>query len=210
MSDEQTPESPQESPPESPPEKQPEPDKGSSNQLAGYPQYFLSLFTRPDEMLDDKYRGYKIFGLINMGALIALLILSHLIQRVLRTTTSGVRFSWLLDAVKYGLGYAIPIAIVLFLFHWYAKQKSQKFSLDFFMEKFGSMLALPVVLVVTGILFNILTINIHVWFRSAGLIFLYTAVFMASFLYVAPRKFQVAVVFTLGFYLACRLLIRLM
>ncbi len=206
MSDEQTPASP----PEQPPQEPSGTDGNGGNQLAGYPQYFLSLFTRPDEMLDDKYRGHKLFGLINMIVLVGVLILGHLIQRMVRTTTSGVRFSWLLDAIKYGLAYAVPIAIVLFLFHWYAKQKGQKFSVDFFMEKFGSMLALPVVLVVTGILFNILTVNIHTWFRGAGVSFLYIAVFMASFLYVASRRFQVAVVFTLGFYLACRLLMRLL
>ena len=53
-------------------------------------------------------------------------------------------------------------------------------------------------------------VTMHSWFRSSGLVFIYIAIFMISFLYAAPRQFQAAVVFTLAFYFAYRLIWLLM
>lgn len=180
----------------------PEPE----NRLAGYPQFLLESFTRTDEVLEDRYRGGQLFGLINLAILVVLLMLAPFIQRVMLSSTSGMRMSWLLNGIKSGLAYAIPLAIVVFLLQWYAGKQGKQRGLDFYLEKFGAMLALPIVLAAIGILLNLLTINIHTWFRGAGLTFMYLAVFMMSYLYAAPGRIRVAVVFTLGFYLACRLL----
>ncbi len=186
------------------PDQQPAPKP--ENQLAGYPQYLLESFTRTDEVLEDRYRGGQVFGLINMGILVVLLMLAPFIQRVMQTSTSGIRMSWLLTGIKSGLAYAIPLVIVVFLLQWYTGRQNNRRQLDFIIEKFGMMLALPIVLALIGILLNLLTVNIHTWFRGAGLTFMYLAVFMMAYLYAAPGRIRVAVVFTLGFYLACRLL----
>jgi len=175
-----------------------------------YPQYLAALYQRPDELLDDSVRGLKLFGLINMGALVVLIALSSFVQRIALTTTSGVRFSWLVNGIKFGLSFAIPIAIVLFAFQWYAKRGQHERSLDFFIEKFGTAMALPAVLVAIAIPLNLLGITMHSWFRGSGLFFIYIGVFMVSYLYVAPQRIKVAVVFTLAFYFAYRLIWLLM
>ena len=182
---------------------------GDSNGMA-YPQYLMAVFSKPDEMLDGTSRGLKVFGLINMGALVVLIALSSFVQRIALTSTSGVRFSWLVNGIKFGLSFAIPIAIVVFMFHWYAKRQQQKRSLDFYIEKFGAAMVLPAALVAIAIPLNLLSITMHSWFRASGLIFIYIAVFLVSYLYVAPERIKVAIVFTLAFYFAYRLIWLLM
>jgi hypothetical protein len=184
--------------------------KQGGDQGMGYPQYLLALFQRPDDMLDGKARGLKLFGLINLVVLVALIALSSFVQRVALPTTSGVQFSWLLNGIKFGLAFAIPIAIALFAFQWYARREGQERSLDFFIEKFGGAMALPVVLVALAIPLNLLGVTMHSWFRASGLFFIYIAVFMMSYLFVAPQRIKVAVVFTLAFYFAYRLIWLLM
>ena len=175
-----------------------------------YPKYLMAVFNKPDEMLDGTSRGLKIFGLINMGALVVLIALSSFVQRIAMTTTSGVRFSWLVNGIKFGLSFAIPIAIVVYLFSWYAKRQGNDRGLDFFMEKFGAAMALPAVLVAIAMPLNLLGITMHSWFRASGLIFIYITVFLISYLYVAPQRIKVAVVFAFGFYFAYRLIWLLM
>ena len=187
-----------------------EPGKVSHDDSMSYPQYLAALYQRPDEMLDDSVRGLKIFGLINMGALVVLIALSSFVQRIALTTTSGVRLSWLVNGIKFGLSFAIPIAIVLFAFQWYAKRQQNERSLDFFIEKFGAAMALPAALVAIAIPLSLLGITMHSWFRASGLIFIYIGVFMMSYLFVAPQRIKVAVVFTLAFYFTYRLIWLLM
>ena len=194
-----------------------QPDEGSTESHSGsdsndmtYPKYLMAVFNRPDEMLDGTSRGLKMFGLINMGALVVLIALSSFVQRIAMTTTSGVRFSWLVNGIKFGLSFAIPIAIVVYLFSWYAKRQGNDRGLDFFMEKFGAAMALPAVLVAIAMPLNLLGITMHSWFRASGLIFIYITVFLISYLYVAPQRIKVAVVFAFGFYFAYRLIWLLM
>ncbi len=175
-----------------------------------YPQYLAALYQRPDELLDDTARGLKLFGLINMTALVVLIALSSFVQRIALTTTSGVRFSWLVNGIKFGVSFAIPIAIVLFAFQWYAKRQGRNDTLDFYIEKFGTAMALPAVLVAIAIPLNLLGITMHSWFRGSGLFFIYIGVFLTSYLFVAPQRLKVAVVFTLAFYFAYRLIWLLM
>lgn len=185
-------------------------DSNGANSAQGYVQYLLGLFRDPDQHLDDKTRGLKLFGLINMGALVVLIALSSFVQRIAMTTTTGVRFSWLLDGIKFGLSFAIPIAIVLFALNWYSKRVGQERSVDFFIEKFGAVLALPAALVLIAIPLNLLGITMHSWFRASGLFFIYIGVFLMSYLFAAPRQVKVAVVFSLAFYFVYRLIWLLM
>ena len=183
---------------------------GGGSTGMSYAQYLTALFKQPDELLDDTARGLKVFGMINMGALVVLIALSSFVQRIAMTTTSGVRFSWLVNGIKFGLSFAIPIAIVLFAFQWYAKRQERDYSLDFFIEKFGAAMALPAVLVAIAIPLNLIGVTMHSWFRGAGLFFIYIGVFLMSYLFVAPQRLKVAVVFTLAFYFAYRLIWLLM
>lgn len=186
------------------------PEGGSDGNGEGYVQYLMGIFTRPDELLDERSRDLKIFGLINLGALVVLLALSSFVQRTALTSTSGVRVSWLINGIKYGLSFAIPLAIVLFVLNWYAKREGNERSVDFFIEKLGIAAALPAVLVALAIPLNLLGITMHSWFRGAGLFFIYIGVFMMSYLFAAPRQLKPAVVFALGFYFVYRLIWLLM
>ncbi|QOC22513.1 hypothetical protein IC757_16140 [Wenzhouxiangella sp. AB-CW3] len=217
MSEENKPEEHEAGKPESEPQESVVEDNSGAGDTSGngkagmsYPQYLAALYKRPDELLDGTMRGLRLFGLINMSALLVLIALSSFVQRIAMTTTSGVRFSWLLNGIKFGLSFAIPIAIVLFALQWYAKRQEREYSLDFFIEKFGTAMALPAVLVAIAIPLNLLGVTMHSWFRGAGLFFIYIGVFLMSYLFVAPQRLKVAVVFTLAFYFAYRLIWLLM
>lgn len=197
MSEQENPQQPAESSP-------PPPDS------EGYAQYLLGLFQNPDQYFGDRLQGLRLFALINAGALVFLIALSSFVQRFSATSVSGFRFSWVVHGIKYGLSFAIPLAIVVFVLNWYAKKQGAERSVDFFIEKLGAALALPAVLVLIAIPLNLLGVTMHSWLRSSGLVFIYIAIFMMSYLYAAPRQFKAAVVFTLGFYFAYRLIWLLM
>lgn len=190
-------------------EANPEPSTASAD-LGGFPSWYLSIFSRPDEVFDTQARGQKLFGLISMAALVTLIALSSFVQRAGLTSTGGVRLSWLINGIKFGLSFAIPIAVLLFVLKWYSDRQNSGYGLDFFLEKFGAAMALPSVLIAIAIPLNLLSITMHSWFRSSGLFFIYIAVFMMSYLYAAPQQIKPAVVFSLGFYFAYRLIWLLM
>jgi hypothetical protein len=175
-----------------------------------FPAWVMTIFQRPDEFFDKQYRGQKLFGLVTMGTLIVLIAMSSFVQRLAMTSSSGFRLSWLLNGIKFGLSFAIPIAALMFVLKWYSARQQSGFGLDFFLEKFGAAMALPSVLIAIAIPLNLLGITMHGWFRGSGLFFIYIAVFMMSYLYAAPAQIKPAVVFSLGFYFAYRLIWLLM
>lgn len=186
--------------------EQPPTDPPPAQAGRGYLTFLLDNLRTPDQFLDERYRGLKLFGLINMGALIALIVLSSWFQRIGALGGRGWRWEFLLNGIKFGLSFAIPIALVLFVFKWYSGKAGQERSLDFLIEKFGGALTAAGALILIALPLSLLNATVHLWFRGAGLVFIYLAVFTICLRYVAPNRLQIAALFTLGFYMSYRLI----
>lgn len=170
---------------------------------SNYFAHLKNLLLKPDEFFTDAYHGQKLFGLIHMIALVVLIALAGFVQRA---QIGSVSFGDLLGGIKFGLAFAIPLAALLFIFPWYARQQGETLTLDFLIEKLGAALALSALMVLVAIPLNLLDITLYSWFRSMGLNLIYIAVFMTAYWYVAPKRLHVATLSAIGFYFAYRLI----
>lgn len=194
----------------------PQQDPAASNSPPGpeatgsaYLDHVRQVFTAPDAHFRDSAAASRTFGLISTGIYLGLLFLQSLITRVTRLSSWRFEFEYLLQAFKVVLAIAIPIAALVFILKWYGDRGGQGHSLDFHIGRFGAMLLLPCALLVVAIPLNILDVTIDSWLRGLSVTFVYLAVFLMAYLYAAPGKLKVAVVFVAGFYLAYRLLLLL-
>lgn len=183
-------------------EQQPQ-GSGGSEAASNYFAELKNLFTRPDDFFAASYRGQKLFGLINLIALVVILALAGFVQRA---GYGNVDFGDLLGGIKWALAFAVPLAAVLFVYPWYAKQQGQTLSLDFMIEKLGGAVALSAILVLIAIPLNLLDITLYGWFQGAGITLIYIAVFMTAYWYVAPNKLAVATISVVAFYFVYRLI----
>ncbi len=186
------------------PERSTEREGTDFNETASnYLAHLKGLLLRPDEFFTDTYHGQKLFGMVHMAALVVLIAFAGFVQRA---HIGSVSFGDLLGGIKFGLAFAIPLAALLFIFPWYARQQGQTLTMDFLIEKLGAALALPAIMVLVAIPLNLLDITIYSWFRSMGLNLIYIAVFMTAYWYVAPKRLHVAALSAIGFYFAYRLI----
>lgn len=169
---------------------------------ANYFAHLKEVLLKPDAYFTDAEHGHKVLGLIDLAALVVLVALASMIQQA---GYGRFDFGDVLGGMKQGLALAVPLAAVLFIFPWYAKQQGQSLSIDFMIEKLGAAVALSAVLVLLAIPLDLLDIDLHSWFRGAAMILVYVAVFMMSYLYVAPNRLGVATVSLIGFYFVYRL-----
>lgn len=176
-----------------------DPKETASNYFA----HLKNLLLRPDEFFTDVYHGHKLFGLVHMAALVVFIALAGFVQRA---SYGSLDFGDLLGGIKIGLAFAIPLAALLFVYPWYARQQGQELTMDFLIEKLGAGTALPALLVLVAIPLNLLDITLHTWFRAMGLNLVYIAVFMIAYWYVAPKRLTVATLAAIGFYFAYRLI----
>lgn len=197
------------------PDPAPKPDPSSSphgsgqDTADGYMTHVQEVLTSPDGFFDPAKRSPQLFGLITTGVFLGLIFFETLMGRITRFSNWDFEFSDLTYAIKITLAIGVPIAAALFMLMWQAGRSGNQTSLDFFIEKFGAALILPSVFILVAIPLEILDITIHSWFRGAALILVYVAVFMMSYLYAAPRRLSVAVLFVLGFYFFYRLMLLL-
>lgn len=189
-------------------DSEPAEDRSPGSEAASnYFTQFLALFRNPDDFFTDAYHGQKLFGLINLVALVVIVALVGFVQRA---GFGGVDFGDLVGGIKWALALAVPLAALLFAYPWYAKNQGRTLEMDFLLEKLGGAMALPAVLLLLAIPLDLLDITLHSWFRGAGLALIYIAVFMTAYWYVAPRKIAVATISVLAFYAAYRLINLLM
>lgn len=189
-------------------EQEPERSTNSENTdlnetASNYFAHLKNLLLKPDEFFTDTYHGQKLFGLAHMVALVVLIALAGFVQR---TSYGSVDFGDLLGGIKLGLAFAIPLAGLLFVYPWYARQQDQELTMDFVIEKLGAATAFSALLILVAIPLNLLDITLHSWFRAMGLNLVYIAVFMIAYWYVAPKRLTVATLSVIGFYFAYRLI----
>lgn len=186
------------------PERSTESESTDLNETASnYFAHLKDLLLRPDEFFTDAYHGQKLFGLVHMVALVVLIALAGFVQRA---SYGSLDFGDLLGGIKLGLAFAIPLAALLFIYPWYARQQGQELTMDFLIEKLGAATALSALLILVAIPLNLLDITLHSWFRAMGLNLVYIAVFMIAYWYVAPKRLTVATLAAIGFYFAYRLI----
>lgn len=185
-------------------EHEPKPERSPGSEAASnYFTQLVALFKRPDDYFTDTYHGQKLFGLINLIALVVILALAGFVQRA---GYGSVDFGDLLGGIKWALALAVPLAALLFAYPWYAKQQGRTLDMDFMLEKLGGAVALSAVLLLLAIPLNLLDITLHAWFQGVALALVYIAVFMTAYWYVAPGKLAVATVSVVAFYFLYRLI----
>lgn len=168
----------------------------------GYAGHVMEVLTAPDRAFAAGYRTGKTNSLIDLGGFLAVFFLAAVVARTFGYSGFDFEFGHIVDGIKAVLVIGIPI--VALLFAWNALGESR--GLDFYMEKFGSALVLPCLLLILAILLDIIDIRIQSWFRGMSLVFIYIGVFAATYAYAVPGKLKTAAIFTVGFYFAYRLL----
>ncbi|MDG5789105.1 hypothetical protein QA612_16735 [Evansella sp. AB-P1] len=174
-------------------------------QKLNYFQFLLQMFKKPEDILSKEFKGYELFGLINVVAILMLIFFSYFVQNV-TLFTGTAWFAWgFSQSIKHAISFTIPLVTVIFLFNWYGNKEGNKQKIVYYFEKLGASLSLSCVLLLLSIPLNLLNITLHSWFRTGGITLMYIAIFMISYLYVAKGNFKVATVFVLGFYFVYRL-----
>ncbi|MBU9723593.1 MULTISPECIES: hypothetical protein [Bacillaceae] len=179
------------------------PEKKST---VSYFQYFIDSLKKPDNILGNEEKGLQTYGLINLGVLIGLIILSNFFYRI--KLFSSV--SWLdvgfTTSLTIGIAYAIPIGAILYIMSWYANNHGNKLNISYFFEKLGAAMSLPIALMIISIPITLITINPGTWIRSLGITFIYIAVFWISYKFASKDNIKVATIFFAGFYLTYRII----
>lgn len=179
------------------------PKHGAGSEVASnYFGQLMGLFKRPDDFFAGTYHGHKLFGLINLVALLVVVALASFIQRI---SYGSADFGDFVGGLKTALALAVPLAAVLFVYPWYAKQQGNELNLDFMLEKLGGAVALSALLILVAIPLNLLDITLGGWFHGAGLALIYIAVFLIAYWYVAPNRLVVASISFIAFYFLYRL-----
>jgi len=185
------------------PEQTPSHETGFNREMASnYFTWMIGVMRKPDAVFTDDYQGQKLFGLISLVALVVIIAFAAFIDRAMIGSAS---FNDLLDGIKVGLAYAIPLAAVVLVWPWYAGMAKHHVTLDTLLEKFGAAVIPSAILILIAIPLALLKTNLAGWFQGAGHTLIYVAVFFVSYAYAVPRKLGTATVFVVGFYFAYRL-----
>ncbi|WP_284140836.1 MULTISPECIES: hypothetical protein [unclassified Virgibacillus] len=187
--------------------------KASENNTAkDYFQFVKETIQTPDLILSNDYKGYHMFGLINMIVFVALIILSEFIGTMTlygEFSSYFTSFEDYFDHFSRAISYAIALAALLPVYKWYAEKLGSKLTVNYFMEKLGATFIIPVILLAASIPLEILDIQVHYWLSSLGPSFMYVGVFLISYLYVARNNLKVATVFLFAFYCFYRIILML-
>jgi hypothetical protein len=175
----------------------------------GYPGHLTEVLIRPDAFFRADRRGDRGSALIDLGAFFVVFFLAAVVSRTFGSAGFEFRFGSLVDGLKAALVLAIPIAGLVFVLPFQAARSGGTGSAGFYLEKIGAALVLPTLLLLVAIGLDLLDVRIQSWFRGAAMVFVYIAVFAASYTYAAPGRLKPAVAVTLGFYLLYRLLVLL-
>ncbi|NKI36388.1 hypothetical protein HFP89_14555 [Wenzhouxiangella sp. XN79A] len=176
---------------------------------SGYSSHLAEVLTRPDAFFEAERRGDRSSALIDLAAFFVVFFLAAVVARTFGYAGFEFRFGSLVEGIKATLVMAIPIAGLVFALPLQAARSGGTGSADLYLEKIGAALLLPTLLLLVAIGLDILDVAIQSWFRGAAMVFVYIAVFAASYAYAAPGRLKPAVAATLGFYLLYRLLVLL-
>ncbi|MDO6450446.1 hypothetical protein [Oceanobacillus profundus] len=187
-------------------EKQKE-NKWKGGQLGNYFQYVMQVIKNPDHLLSDGTQSKQQFGLITLIAFLGLILLSNVIG--IFTYLDALRYLGFSDYFNYferTIAYALALALLMFVFKNVAAKNGKSYDLNFFFEKLGALLVVPAILLIVSIPLELVDITIYSWFSSLAYTFLYLAIFLISYFFVAKNNLKTAVLFVAGFYFVYRLI----
>lgn len=169
-----------------------------------------TVLTKPDVFFSEHYHGQKLFGLISAGVFLGLVFFQWLLARTVRWWNRGFEFGFITQSLTRVIAIAVPLIAVVFVFKMLAGKYQKTHTLDFFIEKFGAALLLPALLLIITLPLNLIDATIGHWTRGAALIMVYVAVFHICYRFAAPNRLVPAVLLTVGFYFAYRLMLLLL
>lgn len=168
----------------------------------GYVSHVIEVLTAPDRAFAAGYRTGKTNAMIDLAGFLGVFFIASVVARTFGYSGFDFEFGHIIDGIKAVLVIGIPIVALLFAWNMHGESRG----LDFYMEKFGSALVLPCVLLIVAVLLDIIDIRIQSWFRGMAIAFVYIGVFASTYAYAAPGKLKTAAIFTAGFYFTYRLL----
>ncbi|HLR81091.1 MAG TPA: hypothetical protein VK119_11065 [Bacillota bacterium] len=177
-------------------------------QQVNYFQFLLQTVKEPDSVLNHKYKGFHMYGIISMSALIVLMILSSIVS----TAVVYDGFDWQIgtfsDHLYRPLAYAVPLGILIAVYKWRAEKEGKQRTHNYFIEKLGATFTVPIAFLIISIVLELIerSTYIHAWFSSMAYTFIYVGIFMVTYLFVSHRNLKVASLFLFGYYMAYRLL----
>lgn len=169
-----------------------------------------TVLTKPDVFFSEHYHGQKLFGLISAGLFIGLIFFQSLLSRTIRWWSRGFEFGYITQSLSVAIAIGVPVVAALFVFKMLAGKYQKAYTLDFFIEKFGAALILPALLLIITLPLNLIGATIGNWTRAAALIMVYVIVFHICYRFAAPNRLVPAVLLTLGYYFAYRLMLLLL
>ncbi|MDY0410392.1 hypothetical protein ACFFIS_16615 [Virgibacillus soli] len=180
-----------------------------NKELHGYMQFVMDVIKKPHSILSTDYKGYHSYGLITIIAFLSLIVIrsfSYQLKLHLQNDYIDTKFiSSFQDFFAFfttPLTLAAVLALIIVSFKWYAGEKEgKKLTTNYFLEKLGALLVPSAILYATSIPLALLDISVGSWLSSVAYTFLYVAIFLVSYLFVARDNLKVAAVFLFAFYM---------
>ncbi len=173
----------------------------NKGQLDNYFQYVIQAIKDPDHLLTDEVKGKHQFGLITLVVFLGLVLLRNLVGifqylEAIKYFGFGDYFDYVDSTISIG----VALALIILVFKNNASKIDSRYDLNFFFEKFGSLLAIPSLLILVSIPLDLLEVTIYSWFSSLAFTLLYLSVFMIAYRFVAKNNFKTAIFYVAGFY----------
>ena len=195
------------------PSDSPKDDAGAgasaTSAAGGYVAHIRAVLTEPDRFFGKDHRSGRSEAITDLAVFGAACFLAAVVARAFGFSGFQFEFGHLVHGFKSLLVLALPLAGLVFAWAWQGGRAGGQTAPGFYLEKLGGALLLPALLLVVAIVLDIFGARIQVWFRGAAMAFVYIGVFAMTFAYAAPGKLKTAAAFTLGFYIAYRLLVLL-
>lgn len=195
--------------PDTPPVENPANRPGTAHHaVQDYIDHAVGVVRDPDGFFDPATRSPRLNGFITLGLYLLMVFLTALFARITRFSDWDFEGRYLTDAFQAVLAVALPIVAITFAWAWQAGRGQGGLSVDFYIEKFGAALILPLLLMLLAVPLDILDLSLGGWFRGAAMVFVYIAVFGISYRYATAGRLLPSALFTLAFYFAYRLLLQ--
>lgn len=187
------------------------PEQDGDDATSAYISHARQVIMQPDEYFhDDKGASLKL-GLINFAVFLGLTFLYIFFVQVTRFSSWSLKFGHVTSGIRSVLAIGVPLAVAIYALRWInGNQGGAKRSTSFFVEKVGSILIVPSLLLAAALVLRVLNLDLHSWFRGVEMVMVYVGIFLLSYLHASKNRIATAAVFTIAFYFAYRLMLLLL
>lgn len=165
-----------------------------------YLHFVFQIVKKPDTIITEEYKGLAKYGATTIIMLLILIFLSNLVKGISSASNEIWYLVYLQDSIIQTVSFAIPLMLAIFLLNWIATEVIHRQSIAYYLEKVGSVLLLPVLVLLLSTMLKIYEIALYSWLNSLAYTLIYLGVFTASYLFSARHNYKIALLIVLGFY----------